>query len=122
MSWKKWLRTKPQNNFCMSLKKLFKLVNESGQPCFIADPDSDNVFVLIDLERYEAMNEPCDCDCYHDEMLDAEIEESIQHDIALMKEHDAEQARMMQSEADQPAEEFSGRVDEEDRFYLEPVE
>ena len=98
-------------------KKIFALIKRTGERCLVVDPDSDEIFVVSDLQNYERLlDEKMEItDVTEEELLD-----KINRDIAAWQStKDLEflpQKNMTKSELLREAE-----VDD-DRYYIEPVE
>lgn len=96
-------------------KKVFELVKQTGERCFVADLGSEEIFVILDLKSYEqlASGPRAIKGLSEDQLMD-----KINRDI------DYWQAAQEQSEEGKKDEKslISAEKDiDEDQYYIEPV-
>jgi hypothetical protein len=109
----------------VKLNKFIDLVKRTGQPCVLADTDSGEAFVLMSLDQYEDMQ--CDCSCGEDGcgeegLTEDELDELMDRDFAALQSHEAAYAGDVRLSEGAENAETGEQKDDEDRFYLEPVE
>ena len=70
-----------------SMKKVFELINKTGDRCIVVSPDSDEVYVILSLQEYErlVLGKAQVSELNEDELLD-----KINRDIAVWKSQQTE--------------------------------
>jgi PHD/YefM family antitoxin component YafN of YafNO toxin-antitoxin module len=65
-----------------TMKKVFELINKTGDRCIVVSPDTDEAFAILSLQEYErlVMGKTDIVDLSEDELLD-----KINRDIAVWK-------------------------------------
>jgi len=102
----------------LNLKKFINIVKKTEQPCFIADSDNGDVMVLMSYSEYERLTLSAGKAA---ELTDEELIERINNDISVWKEHQDDADSSSEEEIDFKEIDESDK-EEEDRFYLEPVD
>lgn len=105
-----------------SLNKIINLIKKTRNRCFIINPDSEDVLVILTLEEYEKLLKR---KSEEDLLTESKLLDKINRDIALKI---SEEKNL--TEADVQGEETFGEIpketddvlDEEEKFYFEPVE
>lgn len=122
MLWKTLLLQERNNSINMlpeKWDKVLNLVKSTGEHCVIFDQNSEEAFVLMRLEEYENLAKTSDRvqGLTEDELLDR-----INQDIALWQAGNQLNLDENVTEPEKPRRIKVEDTDEEDRYYIEPVE
>ena len=102
-------------------KKVFALIQKTGDKCLVVDPESEEIFVVMTLRNYEKIlgKKQSVADLTEEELLD-----KINRDIAMWQtSKDIENCDCRESHADALSDEVEAEDSAEDeRYYLESVE
>ncbi|MBU1131642.1 hypothetical protein KKC32_00080 [Patescibacteria group bacterium] len=97
-------------------KRIFELVRKTGNPCFVADADNEEVYVIMRAADYEALVlEEQDIESLTEEQLLDKINLEIDQWQSVQPEIDSSEWREdwdMDDEEDE----------DDERYYIEPVD
>ena len=107
-----------------SLKKIIELAKKTGDKVIVTDSDGSNPYVVMNLDDYEKLLSE---DKSEPELTDTDLLNKINQDVSDWK---TRQQDMVKEENVQEPEfsvepettEVSKDIDEDERFYFEPVE
>lgn len=105
-----------------SLNKIINLIKKTRNRCFIINPDSEDVLVILTLEEYEKLLKR---KSEEDLLTESKLLDKINRDIALKisEEKNLTEADVRGEETfGEIPKETDGVLDEEEKFYFEPVE
>jgi len=96
--------------------KVLSLIKKTGDRCIIFDEEEGNAFVVMDIKEYEKLifQRSEVRDLTEDELLD-----KINRDIAIWQTSQGENSTEKEFDLE---DKFAMEDEEEDRYYIEPVE
>ncbi|MBU1126252.1 MAG: hypothetical protein ABH826_01670 [Patescibacteria group bacterium] len=103
------------------LLRLIRLAKKTGDTLIITDPSGEGAVAVMDVDRYEALIED-GLSGFEDDILPENLFSDEEPLLEIFEEEETSIPDLPASVENQPITEVDSELEEEERFYLEPIE